>query len=68
MPTTDEIHIESDTCDLHAQVENGLLLLRVSENSFDGKVNALTCLTQGDAQRLRGVIDHFLSLTQTEQT
>ena len=68
MPMLYETHIESDTCDLHSQVQNGLLLLRVVENSFEGKVDALTCLTKDDAQRLRGVIDHFLSSTQTEQT
>lgn len=67
MPMLYETHIESDTCDLHSQVQNGLLLLRVVENSFEGKVDALTCLTQDDAHRLRGIIDEFLSLTPFQQ-
>ena len=56
-----EIHIESDTCDLHVQSQNGSLFLRVIENGFEGKVDALTCLTQDDARKLRDLIDNFLS-------
>jgi len=56
-----EMHIESDTCDLHVEVQGGSLFLRVIENGFEGRVDALTCLTSDDARKLRECIDRFLS-------